>query len=178
MNSSTTTEILKLDFHQTNLFTVILIVATSVFASYFLIVFYNKILHGDPMDCTEIGALASFFIIITIVILFNIINPLSLTKKTETKTEQFNIINVDNKLSQSNQLIITVKNKSGAISTKEININDENTLVKANDKDKVYTEKITTITYDTKQIVNSLFKKVPKDVRKKEITVYLPENLL
>ncbi len=51
-------------------------------------------------------------------------------------------------------------------------------LIKVSNKDKIYTEKITKITYDTKQIFNSLFKKVPKDVRKKEITVYLPENLL
>lgn len=179
MNSNTTTEILKLDFHQTSVFGVILFIILISLVIFYAVILTDNFTFDDPIISRLSGSiLLGIAIILTVILFVGIFTTSSLTKKTETKTDQFNIVKVDNNLLKSNQLKITVKNESGVISTKEINVDDENTLIKVSNKDKIYTEKITKITYDTKQIFNSLFKKIPKDVQKKEITVYLPENLL
>ncbi|OUK02887.1 hypothetical protein, partial [Lactococcus petauri] len=107
----------------------------------------------------------------------NIFIPLSLTQKTEIKTEKLNIVRVEDKLSDSDELKLLVKNNDGKIFTRKLNINDKNTIVKMSSRDESYTEKVTQITYSTKQKINAALKNVPKNVpkneTKKEVTVYL-----
>lgn len=91
----------------------------------------------------------------------NIFTPLKLTKKTEIKTNELSIIKVEDKLSDSGQLKLLVKSHDGEISTRNLNINDKNTIVKISSRDESYTEKVTQITYSTKQKINTDFKNTP-----------------
>lgn len=169
----TTTEILKLNFHQTNVF----ILSVFIFLAIgFLIVLFGFIHELYVQDYSNFMEISLFLVLTGILLIFfgvNLFTPLNLTKKTEIKTNEMNIIRIEDKLSDSGQLKLLLKSHDGEISTRNLNINDKNTVVKISSKDESYTEKDTQITYSTKQKINAGFKNIPKNENKKEVIVYL-----
>ncbi|MFK4944561.1 hypothetical protein [Lactococcus garvieae] len=172
----TTTEILKFNFDQTNLFILGFFIFLAIVFLIGFIGFFQELYIQDYSNFIEI----SLFLVLTgLMLIFlgvNIFTPLKLTKKTEIKTNELSIIKVEDKLSDSGQLKLLVKSHDGEISTRNLNINDKNTIVKISSRDESYTEKVTQITYSTKQKINTDFKNTPKNETKKEVTVYLRGN--
>ncbi|MFK4908803.1 hypothetical protein ACI1TL_08130 [Lactococcus petauri] len=173
MDHIITNELVKLNFNQVNGFIFGLFMFVTLV---FLMSITGLVSEIYMQDCYDIVKTAFVSVIFGAIVIFlgvNLFTPLSLTQKTEIKTEKLNIVRVEDKLSDSDELKLLVKNNDGKIFTRKLNINDKNTIVKMSSKDESYTEKVTQITYSTKQKINAVFKNVPKNETKKEVTVYL-----
>lgn len=174
----TTTEIVKLSWNHAGLSTISVFIILALFFLLILWEFINSIMIGDYYY-TQTGVFLLVPLLIPLIFLgVNIFTPLTLTKKTEVKTNEFSIIRVEGKISDSGKLNLLVKSNEGEISTRNLNINDKNTIVKMSGKDESYTEKVTQITYSTKQKINAWVKNVPKNETKKESTVHLRGNYI
>lgn len=173
MDHTITNEIVKLNFNHVNGF----VFGFFMFVTLLFLMFITSLVYEIYMqDYYDIAKNALGSVILGAAVIFlgvNIFMPLSLTQKTEIKTEKLNIVRVEDKLSDSDELKLLVKNNDGKIFTRKLNINDKNTIVKMSSRDESYTEKVTQITYSTKQKINVALKNVPKNETKKEVTVYL-----
>lgn len=173
MDHIITNELVKLNFNQVNGFAFGLFMFVTLVFLMSITGLVSKIYMQDYYDIVKTAFVSVIFGAIVIFLGVNLFTPLSLTQKTEIKTEKLNIVRVEDKLSDSDELKLLVKNNDGKIFTRKLNINDKNTIVKMSSKDESYTEKVTQITYSTKQKINAVFKNVPKNETKKEVTVYL-----
>lgn len=173
MDHAITNELLKLNFNQVNVF----VFGCFMFVTLAFLICLTILVYEIYMqDYYDIEYSAFFSVILGAAVIFlgvNIFTPLSLTQKIEIKTEKLNIVRVEDKLSDSDELKLLLKNNDEKIFTRKLNINDKNTIVKVSSKDESYTEKVTQITYSTKQKINAGFKNIPKNETKKEVTVYL-----
>ncbi|USI69368.1 hypothetical protein LMK04_12240 (plasmid) [Lactococcus petauri] len=176
MINTITNELVKINFNQTNLFILSFFIFLAIVFLIVLLGFLQTLYMQDYYNIMGIGMFLVLLGISLVFLGFNIFMPLSLTKKTEIRMENLNVIRVEDKLSNSDQLKLLVRSKDGKISTKKVNINDKNTTVKISSENESYTEKVTQITYNTKQKLNAEFKNTPKNEMKKEVTVYLQEN--
>ncbi|MDG6143761.1 MULTISPECIES: hypothetical protein [Lactococcus] len=176
MDHTITNELVKLSFNHVN----ILVIGFFMFVTIlFLMSITSLVCEIYMQDYYDIVKTTFVSVILGTAVIFlgvNIFTPLSLTQKTEIKTEKLNIVRVEDKLSDSDELKLLVKNNDGKIFTRKLNINDKNTIVKMSSRDESYTEKVTQITYSTKQEINAGFKNVPKNETKKEVTVYLQDS--
>jgi len=173
MDHIITNELVKLNFNQVNGFVFGFFMFVTLV---FLMCLAGLVSEIYMQDYYDIVKTAFVLVILGAIVIFfgvNIFTPLSLTQKTEIKTEKLKIVRVEDKLSDSDELKLLVKNNDRKIFTRKLNINDKNTIVKMSSKDESYTEKVTQITYSTKQKINAVFKNVPKNETKKEVTVYL-----
>lgn len=173
MDHIITNELVKLNFNQVNGFVFGLFMFVTLVFLMSIIGLVSEIYMQDYYDIVKTAFVSVIFGAIVIFLGVNLFTPLSLTQKTEIKTEKLNIVRVEDKLSDTDELKLLLKNKDGKIFTRKLNINDKNTIVKMSSKDESYTEKVTQITYSTKQKINAVFKNVPKNETKKEVTVYL-----
>ncbi|MFK4782120.1 hypothetical protein [Lactococcus petauri] len=173
MDHTITNELVKLNFDHVNVFVFGLFMFVTLVFLMSITGLVSEIYMQDYYDIVKTAFVSVIFGSIVIFLGVNIFTPLSLTQKTEIKTEKLNILRVEDKLSDSDELKLLVKNNDGKIFTRKLNINDKNTIVKMSSKDESYTEKVTQITYSTKQKINAVFKNVPKNETKKEVTVYL-----
>lgn len=173
MDHIITNELVKLNFNQVNGFVFGLFMFVTLVFLMSITGLVSEIYMQDYYDIVKTAFVSVIFGAIVIFLGVNLFTPLSLTQKTEIKTEKLNIVRVEDKLSDSDELKLLVKNNDGKILTRKLNINDKNTIVKMSSKDESYTEKVTQITYSTKQKINAVFKNVPKNETKKEVTVYL-----
>jgi hypothetical protein len=173
MDHIITNELVKLNFNQVNSFVFGLFMFVTLVFLMSITRLVSEIYMQDYYDIEKTAFVSVIFGAIVIFLGVNIFTPLSLTQKTEIKTEKLNIVRVENKLSDTDELKLLLKNNDGKIFTRKLNINDKNTIVKMSSKDESYTEKVTQITYSTKQKINAVFKNVPKNETKKEVTVYL-----
>lgn len=173
MDHIITNELVKLNFNQVNGFIFGLFMFVTLVFLMSITGLVSEIYMQDYYDIVKTAFVSVIFGAIVIFLGVNLFTPLSLTQKTEIKTEKLNIVRVEDKLSDSDELKLLVKNNDGKILTRKLNINDKNTIVKMSSKDESYTEKVTQITYSTKQKINAVFKNVPKNETKKEVTVYL-----
>lgn len=173
MDHIITNELVKLNFNQVNGFVFGLFMFVTLVFLMSIIWLVSEIYMQDYYDIVKTAFVSVIFGAIVIFLGVNLFTPLSLTQKTEIKTEKLNIVRVEDKLSDTDELKLLLKNKDGKIFTRKLNINDKNTIVKMSSKDESYTEKVTQITYSTKQKINAVFKNVPKNETKKEVTVYL-----
>uniref|UniRef100_UPI00359C5FFF hypothetical protein n=1 Tax=Lactococcus garvieae TaxID=1363 RepID=UPI00359C5FFF len=173
MDHIITNELVKLNFNQVNGFIFGLFMFVTLVFLMSITGLVSEIYMQDYYDIVKTAFVSVIFGAIVIFLGVNLFTPLSLTQKTEIKTEKLNIVRVEDKLSDSDELKLLVKNNDGKIFTRKLNINDKNTIVKMSSKDESYTEKVTQITYSTKQKINAVFKNVPKNETKKEVTVYL-----
>lgn len=176
MDHIITNELVKLNFNQVNGFVFGLFMFVTLVFLMSITGLVSEIYMQDYYDIVKTAFVSVIFGAIVIFLGVNIFTPLSLTRKTEIKTEKLNIVRVEDKLSDSGQLKLLVKSHDGEISTRNLNINDKNTVVKISSRDESYTEKVTQITYSTKQKINTEFKNTPKNETKKEVTVYLRGN--
>lgn len=173
MDHIITNELVKLNFNQVNGFLFGLFMFGTLAYLMFITGLVSKIYMQVYYEIVKTAFVSVIFGAIVIFLGVNIFTPLSLTQKTEIKTEKLNIVRVEDKLSDTDELKLLLKNSDGKIFTRKLNINDKNTIVKMSSKDESYTEKVTQITYSTKQKINAVFKNVPKNETKKEVTVYL-----
>lgn len=173
MDHIITNELVKLNFNQVNGFVFGLFMFVTLVFLMSITGLVSEIYMQDYYDIVKTAFVSVIFGAIVIFLGVNLFTPLSLTQKTEIKTEKLNIVRVEDKLSDSDELKLLVKNNDGKIFTRKLNINDKNTIVKMSSKDESYTEKVTQITYSTKQKIIAVFKNVPKNETKKEVTVYL-----
>ena len=173
MDHIITNELVKLNFNQVNGFVFGLFMFVTLVFLMSITGLVSEIYMQDYYDIVKTAFVSVIFGAIVIFLGVNLFTPLSLTQKIEIKTEKLNIVRVEDKLSDSDELKLLVKNNDGKIFTRKLNINDKNTIVKMSSKDESYTEKVTQITYSTKQKINAVFKNVPKNETKKEVTVYL-----
>lgn len=173
MDHIITNELVKLNFNQVNGFIFGLFMFVTLVFLMSITGLVSEIYMQDYYDIVKTAFVSVIFGAIVIFLGVNLFTPLSLTQKTEIKTEKLNIVRVEDKLSDSDELKLLVKNNDGKIFTRKLNINDKKTIVKMSSKDESYTEKVTQITYSTKQKINAVFKNVPKNETKKEVTVYL-----
>ena len=173
MDHIITNELVKLNFNQVNGFVFGLFMFVTLVFLMSITGLVSEIYMQDYYDIVKTAFVSVIFGAIVIFLGVNLFTPLSLTQKTEIKTEKLNIVRVEDKLSDSDELKLLVKNNDGKIFTRKLNINDKNTIVKMSSKDESYTEKVTQITYSTKQKITAAFKNVPKNETKKEVTVYL-----
>ncbi|MFK4956353.1 hypothetical protein ACI1TW_09880 [Lactococcus garvieae] len=172
----TTTENLKLNFNQADRLTLCFFVFLAIVFLIVLIDFLRELYMQDYHYIMKSGLALVLSGIVLIFLGINIFTPLTLTKKTEIKTNELKIIKVEDKISDSGELKLLVKSNDGEISTRNLNINDKNTIVKISSRDEIYTEKVTQIIYSTKQKINAETKNSPKNEMKKEVTVYLRGN--
>lgn len=176
MDHIITNELVKLNFNQVNGFVFGLFMFVTLVFLMSITGLVSEIYMQDYYDIVKTAFVSVIFGAIVIFLGVNLFTPLSLTQKTEIKTEKLNIVRVEDKLSDSDELKLLVKNNDGKIFTRKLNINDKNTIVKMSSKDESYTEKVTQITYSTNQKINAVFKNVPKNETKKEVTVYLRDS--
>ncbi|WP_285121783.1 hypothetical protein [Lactococcus petauri] len=176
MDHIITNELVKLNFNQVNGFVFGLFMFVTLVFLMSITGLVSEIYMQDYYDIVKTAFVSVIFGAIVIFLGVNLFTPLSLTQKTEIKTEKLNIVRVEDKLSDTDELKLLLKNNDGKIFTRNLNINDKNTIVKMSSKDESYTEKVTQITYSTKQKINAVFKNVPKNETKKEVTVYLRDS--
>lgn len=176
MDHIITNELVKLNFNQVNGFAFGLFMFVTLVFLMSITGLVSKIYMQDYYDIVKTAFISVIFGAIAIFLGVNLFTPLSLTQKTEIKTEKLNIVRVEDKLSDTDELKLLLKNNDGKIFTRKLNINDKNTIVKMSSKDESYTEKVTQITSSTKQKINAVFKNVPKNETKKEVTVYLRDS--
>lgn len=176
MDHIITNELVKLNFNQVNGFVFGLFMFVTLVFLMSITGLISEIYMQDYYDIVKTAFVSVIFGAIVIFLGVNLFTPLSLTQKTEIKTEKLNIVRVEDKLSDTDELKLLLKNNDGKIFTRILNINDKNTIVKMSSKDESYTEKVTQITYSTKQKINAVFKNVPKNETKKEVTVYLRDS--
>lgn len=107
---------------------------------------------------------------------YGFFRPASVTQRTEVQTEHFEIVNVKTKGGDTQPLELLVKDEQGNVSVKRIDFNVKDTQVKVSHEAQGYTEKRTRVVYEVTPLYEGLFKKVPEDTVKKEVT--LPEKII
>uniref|UniRef100_UPI00359C4197 hypothetical protein n=1 Tax=Lactococcus garvieae TaxID=1363 RepID=UPI00359C4197 len=181
MTKQVTKEILHLNVHDASaigglMFGLVLFFLFWIVALYFSAWRYEAKVEEDWFS--EMWSKFSIGLLLVLVLFtgYGLFRPASVTQRTEVQTEHFEIVNVKTKGSDTQPLELLVKDEQGNVSVKQIDFNVKDTQVKVSHEAQGYTEKRTRVVYEVTPLYEGVFKKVPEDTVKKEVT--LPEKII
>lgn len=179
MTKQVTKEILHLNVHDASpvgglMFGIALFCLFGVVILYFS-AWRNEVKEDFILDMSYKVEIVSLLVLVLLTG-YGFFRPASVTQRTEVQTEHFEIVNVKTKGSDTQPLELLVKDEQGNVSVKRIYFNVKDTQVKVSHEAQGYTEKRTKVVYEVTPLYEGVFKKVPEDTVKKEVT--LPEKII
>lgn len=176
MKEKITTHLLRFDFHDISLCGWGLLVFLGVMFLFVIFLFFMRWKFDLSYDlfCSEWELICSMglLVVLTLVTLFGMFIPISVTQRTCIQTETFQILE---KRSTSNTLELLVKDQENVVSVKKIDFTQENVEVKVHDKSDSYITTTERVTYKGHPCLR-FFKNVPESTVK--TTVSLPQKFL